>query len=67
MRAANSMSPTFLMRMPRRAAAERAATIALGVARMKAQGQATMKTAMTRLKSRVKAQTRAPMTSTSGV
>ena len=37
--AASSMSATFLIRMPRRAAAESAATIAVGVARMKAHGQ----------------------------
>ena len=45
--AANSMSATFLMRMPRRAAAESAATMAVGVARMKAQGQLKMMTEMT--------------------
>ena len=33
------MSPTFLIRIPRRAAAESAATIAVGVARMNAHGQ----------------------------
>ena len=48
--AASSMSATFLIRMPRRAAAESAATIAVGVARMNAQGQETTNTAMTRLK-----------------
>ena len=37
--AASSMSATFLIRMPRRAAAESAATIAVGVARMNAHGQ----------------------------
>ena len=54
-------------RMPKRAAAESAATIAVGVARMNAHGQETTSTAMTRSKSRVNAQTSAPMTSTSGV
>ena len=65
--AASSMSATFLIRIPSRAAAERAATIAVGVARMNAQGQATTSTAMTRLRSLVNAQTSAPITSTSGV
>src|SRR4030095_4051846 len=67
MRAASSMSATFLIKIPKRAAAERAATIAVGVARMKAQGQETINTAITRLKSWVKAQTSAPITRTSGV
>jgi hypothetical protein len=66
-RAANSISATFLIKMPRRAAAERAATIAVGVARMKAHGQDTINTAITRLRSWVKAHTKAPITSTSGV
>ena len=61
------MFAMFLMRMPRRAAAESAATIAVGVARMNAQGQATMNTAITRLRSWVKVQTSAPTTSTNGV
>ncbi len=65
--AANSMSATFLMRIPRRAAADSAATIAVGVARMKAQGQLKMMTEMTLSRLRVKAQTSAAMTSTSGV
>ena len=65
--AASSMSATFLMRMPRRAAADSAATIAVGVARMKAQGQLKMITEMTLSSLRVKAQTSAAMTSTSGV
>jgi hypothetical protein len=66
-RAASSMSATFLIRMPSRAAAESAATIAVGVASTNAHGHATMNTAITRLKSWVNAQTSAPMTSTSGV
>ena len=53
--------------MPSRAAAESAATIAVGVARMNAQGQETTSTEMTRFKSCVNAQTSAPITSTSGV
>src|SRR5215472_7541160 len=65
--AAASISATFLMRMPRRAAAERAATIAVGVARMNAQGQLKMMTEMTLSRFLVKAQTRAAMTRTSGV
>ena len=65
--AASSMSATFLMRMPRRAAADSAATIAVGVARMKAHGQLKMITEMTLSSLRVKAQTSAAMTSTSGV
>ena len=67
MRAASSMSATFLINTPSRAAAESAATIAVGVARMTAHGQATMKTAMTRLISPVKAHTSAPMINTNGV
>ena len=43
------------------------ATIAVGVAKMNAQGQETTSTAMTRFKSWVNAQTNAPITSTSGV
>src|SRR6266403_19298 len=65
--AANSMSATFLMRMPRRAAAERAATMAVGVARMNAQGQLKIMTEMTLLRLRVKAQTSAAITRTKGV
>ena len=65
--AAVSMSATFLIKIPRRAAAESAATIAVGVARMNAHGQETTSTEMTRSRSRVKAQTSAPMTNTSGV
>ena len=61
------MSPTFLIKMPNRAAADSAATIAVGVARINAHGQETTSTAMTRFKSRVNAQTSAPITSTSGV
>jgi hypothetical protein len=61
------MSATFLINIPKRAAAESAATIAVGVASTKAHGHATMKTAITRLRSCVKAQTSAPITSTSGV
>ncbi len=61
------MSATFLIKIPRRAAAERAATIAVGVARMKAQGQPKMITEMTLSRLRVKAQTSAAITSTSGV
>ena len=53
--------------MPKRAAALKAATIAVGVARMNAQGQATMRMVITRLRSWVKPQTRAAMISTSGV
>ncbi len=56
-----------LDQIPKRAAAESAATIAVGVARMNAHGQETTSTEMTRSRSRVKAQTKAPMTSTSGV
>src|SRR5205807_10465841 len=67
MRAANSMSLTFLIRMPRRAAAESAATIAVGVARIKAHGQETTSTEMTRVRSLVKAQTSALITRTRGV
>ena len=67
MRAPSSMSATFLMRMPKRAAAESAATMAVGVARMKAPGHDTTSTAMTRVRSCVKAQTSAPMTSAKGV
>ena len=66
-RAASSMSPTFLIRMPRRAAADSAATMADGEARMNAQGQPMTRTVMTRSRSLVKAQTIAPSTSTSGV
>ena len=65
--AASSISATFLMRIPRRAAAERAATMAVGVARMKAQGQLKMMTEITLSRRRVNAQTSAAMTSTSGV
>ena len=61
------MSATFLIKIPNRAAADNAATIAVGVAKMKAHGQDTTNTAITRLKSCVNAQTSAPMTSTSGV
>ena len=61
------MSATFLIKMPSRAAADSAATIAVGVARMNAHGQETTNTEMTRFRSCVKAQTSAPMTSTSGV
>ena len=68
--AADSMSATFLIRMPSRAAAESAATMAVGVARMKAQGQLKMSTEMTLFRPcslPVKTQTKAAMTSTSGV
>ena len=61
------MSATFLIKMPRRAAAESAATMAVGVARMNAHGQEKTSTVMTRFKSRVNAQTSAPITRTSGV
>ncbi len=67
MRAANSMSLTFLIKIPKRAAAESAATMAVGVARMNAHGQATMSTEITRLRSLVNAHTNAPITSTMGV
>ena len=53
--------------MPMSPAAESAATIAVGVARMNAHGQDTTNTAITRLKSCVNAHTNAPITSTSGV
>src|SRR6266404_7008054 len=65
--AASSMSATFLIRMPKRAAAERAATIAVGVARIKAQGQLKMITDITLSNLRVKAHTNAAITSTNGV
>src|SRR5437868_2537142 len=65
--AANSISATFLMRMPNRAAAESAATIAVGVARINAQGQLKIITEMTLFKFRLKAQTSAAITRTSGV
>ena len=61
------MSATFLIKIPRRAAAESAATIAVGVARMKAHGQLKIITEMTLSSRRVKAHTNAAITSTSGV
>src|SRR5207249_8576409 len=64
--AASSISATFLIKMPSRAAAERAATIAVGVARIKAHGQRIMITEITLTSLRVKAHTRAAITSTSG-
>jgi hypothetical protein len=65
--AASSMSATFLIKIPRRAAAERAATIAVGVAKMKAQGQLKMMTEITLSSLRVNAHTSAAITSTNGV
>ena len=67
MRAAASRSEMFFTRIPRRAAALSAATIAVGVARMNAHGQAPMSTLMTRSRSFVNAQTNAEITRTSGV
>ena len=67
MRAAISMSPTFLMRMPKRAAEASAATIAVGEARMNAHGQEITSTETTRSMSFVKNQTMPAITSTSGV
>ena len=65
--AASSMSATFFIKMPSRAAAESAATIAVGVARIKAQGQLKIITEMTLSSLRVKAHTSAAITSTNGV
>ena len=67
MRAAISISPTFLMRMPSRAAEAKAATIAVGDARMNAHGQEITSTETTRSMSDVINQTIPAITSTSGV
>ena len=67
MRAAISMSPTFLMSTPSRAAEASAATIAVGEARMKAHGHEITNTETTRSMSPVKNQTIPAITSTSGV
>ena len=62
-----SMWETSLMRIPRRAAAAIAAITAEGVAITRAQGQDMTSTAITRLRSRVKNQTRAATMRTVGV
>src|SRR5204863_5732538 len=66
-RAAASKSATSFTRIPSRAAAESAATIALGVARINAHGHAVTSNAITRFQSLVKNQTNPAIINTAGV
>jgi hypothetical protein len=56
-----------LIRIPNRDAAASAATIAVGVASTNAHGHDTTSTEITRFKSWVNTQTKAPITNTTGV